>query len=235
MYTQKFKILRTSDLCLFFPSFSGWWIIGNFMIFLLHKSSKTHVEPILPPVGRKWQLLWFICHRHLLISVNLFVLTLALSSIQENDLKGLWLRPLKKAKNIFVGCENFDKRCWQSLLTFSGCLAKSTCINFTYMMNNIQFNVQLVVIDVQKNPKHNKYWCPKCGRNTSDRCGPMWRFSNRFCSIASCTLNVKTECKHFFEIECGRNCKGITELIFYHDFFSKLVILNGDKTILWSL
>ncbi len=43
--------------CAFFSSFSGCYVIGNFVFFSLNKSYKTYLEPKLPPGGRNWQLI----------------------------------------------------------------------------------------------------------------------------------------------------------------------------------
>jgi hypothetical protein len=52
------KILRIPNMCLFLSAFSVCRVICKFVIFLLNKSCKHIWEQLLPPVGRKWQLIY---------------------------------------------------------------------------------------------------------------------------------------------------------------------------------
>ncbi len=57
-YIKKFLKLREFQICIyFFSSLSGCWVISNFVIFSLNKSCETHLETLLPPGGRNWQLI----------------------------------------------------------------------------------------------------------------------------------------------------------------------------------
>ncbi len=50
-----YDIFRIENLSLFFSSFSGSQVNGNYVIFSLNKSCKTYLGP---PVGRNWQLIY---------------------------------------------------------------------------------------------------------------------------------------------------------------------------------
>jgi hypothetical protein len=55
------KIIRISNLCLFFYSFSGCRVIDNFVIFCKMKVEKPDLGTMLPTSGRKWQLIYPNC------------------------------------------------------------------------------------------------------------------------------------------------------------------------------
>ncbi len=61
-FSQTSKNLMIPNVYIFFSRFTGCWVINSFMIFYLIFSYKTYLRHMLPPVGRKRQLIYPHCY-----------------------------------------------------------------------------------------------------------------------------------------------------------------------------